>query len=74
LAVNEAKHYLDAGVPVGHHLADQLLVLMVLAGNSSFVTMLPSRHTLTNIAVIEMFTGTSITTEQINRDYWKISC
>jgi RNA 3'-terminal phosphate cyclase (ATP) len=74
LAVNEAKHYLAAGVPVDHHLADQLLVLMVLAENSSFVTMLPSRHTLTNIAVIEMFTGTSITTEQINRDYWKISC
>jgi RNA 3'-terminal phosphate cyclase (ATP) len=74
MAVNDTKQYLAAGVPVGHHLADQLLVLMVLAGSSSFVTMRPSRHTLTNIAVIEMFTGVSITTEQINEDCWKISC
>lgn len=74
MAVNDAKRYLDAGAPVGQHLADQLLVFMVLAGNSSFVTMQPSRHTLTNIAVIEMFTGVTITTEQINENCWKIYC
>ena len=74
IAVNDAKYYLATGVPVGQHLADQLLVLIALAGNSAFVTMLPSRHTLTNIAVIETFTGNSITTEQINTDCWKIYC
>jgi RNA 3'-terminal phosphate cyclase (ATP) len=74
MVVTDAKRYLDAGVPVGQHLADQLLVLMALARNSSFITMQPSRHTLTNITVIEMFTDVHIITQQLNKDSWKIYC
>jgi len=73
IAVKEAQRYLDAGVPVGRHLADQLLVLMALAGGGSFVTMQPSLHTLTNIRVIEFFMATTFTTEQIGAGVWKIS-
>jgi RNA 3'-terminal phosphate cyclase (ATP) len=44
--------YLDAGVPVGEHLADQLLVPMALAGAGSFRTLPLSPHATTNIETI----------------------
>jgi RNA 3'-terminal phosphate cyclase (ATP) len=59
-ACGEARAYLDAGVPVGQHLADQLLVPLVLAGGGSFRTLAPTRHTTTNAAVIGEFTGASV--------------
>jgi RNA 3'-terminal phosphate cyclase (ATP) len=53
--VDAVKRYLSTGVPVGVHLADQLLLPLAVAGAGTFVTMPPSRHTLTNIEVIERF-------------------
>ena len=47
-AVQAAKAWLEAGVPVDEHLADQLLIPMVLAGGGSFRTTKPSLHTTTN--------------------------
>src|SRR5437899_1483201 len=41
-AVEAAKVWLDANVPVDEHLADQLLIPMVLAGSGSFRTSKPS--------------------------------
>ena len=35
-ACDEAQAYLAAGVPVGIHLADQLLIPMALAGGGTF--------------------------------------
>ena len=52
--VREAKRYLNAGVPVGEHLADQLLVPMALAGGR-FRTLSPSAHVTTNLETIECF-------------------
>lgn len=54
-AVAEVRSYLASGAPVGEHLADQLLIPLALAGGGSFVTAAVSRHTQTNIKVIEMF-------------------
>jgi RNA 3'-terminal phosphate cyclase (ATP) len=51
----EARQYLEAAVPVGEYLADQLLVPMALAGGGAFVTGAPSRHATTNIEVIGKF-------------------
>ncbi len=51
----EAKAYLDSGVPVGEYLADQLLIPMALARGGSFRTGPLSLHARTNIDVIEMF-------------------
>ncbi len=51
----QVRRYLAAGVPVGPHLADQLLLPMALAGGGSFLTMSPTLHTTTNIQVIERF-------------------
>jgi RNA 3'-terminal phosphate cyclase (ATP) len=70
-AVDEVRRWLAAGVPVGPHLADQLLVPLALAGGR-FRTLKPSRHTETNIAVIAQFVGAKITTVEISRDTWEI--
>ena len=54
-AAEQAAHYLEAGVPVGPHLADQLVLPMALGAGGSFVTTTPSRHLTTNIEVIRRF-------------------
>lgn len=54
-ACEQALVFLAANVPVGEHLADQLLIPMALAGGGVFRTLPPSQHTLTNAQVIERF-------------------
>ena len=54
-AVTEARAYLAAGVPVGPHLADQLLVPIALAGGGAFRTCALTRHATTNMEVIAEF-------------------
>ena len=53
-------HYLEHDVPVGEHLADQILVASALAGSGTFRTLRPSLHTQTNAEVISMFLGARI--------------
>ena len=60
-ASKEARRYLAAGVPVGMHLADQLLVPLALAGAGSFRTIGLSSHSRTNLDVIRLFSSTRIT-------------
>jgi RNA 3'-terminal phosphate cyclase (ATP) len=59
-AVQEARRYLAADVPVGPYLADQLLLPLALAGGGRFRTVALTRHATTNIEVIRQFLGTSI--------------
>ena len=54
-AARALKRYLAADVPVGGHLADQILVPLALAGGGSFRTLPLSAHARTNAAVIERF-------------------
>ncbi len=54
-AAKPLRDFLGAAVPVGRHLADQLLIPMALAGEGIFLTMKPDPHVTTNIAVIERF-------------------
>lgn len=68
----QVSRYLRAEVPVGQHLADQLLLPLALAGGGEFLTLAPASHTTTNIAVIEQFMGIAITPEQQGRDRWLI--
>ena len=56
-AVTEARAYLAAGVPIGPHLADQLLVPIALAGGGAFRTCALTRHATTNMEVIGEFLG-----------------
>lgn len=72
-AVKEAKRYLAAGVPVGVHLADQILLPMTLAGGGSFRTLSPSKHMLTNIEVIRNFLDVEIQCDSITDDVWEVT-
>ncbi len=51
----EILHYLAADVPVGQHLADQLLLPMALGGGGSFRTVKPSAHSLTQLDLARIF-------------------
>jgi RNA 3'-terminal phosphate cyclase (ATP) len=54
-ALREMRRYLDAGVPVGEHLADQLLLPLALAGEGTFATLPLSLHATTQIDLIPRF-------------------
>jgi RNA 3'-terminal phosphate cyclase (ATP) len=56
-AADEALAYLASDVPVGPHLADQLVLLLALARGGSFRTLAPTRHCQTQLAVVERFLG-----------------
>jgi RNA 3'-terminal phosphate cyclase (ATP) len=71
-AVDGARRYLKAGVPVGPYLADQLLLPMALAGEGWFVTEQPTTHTLTNMEVIKVFMDINTQIEEIKPDVWTI--
>ena len=68
-ALRQAKDYLAAGVPVGPHLADQLLLPFALAGGGSFLTHSLTRHSTTNIEIISKFLpiGTEVVPEAGSR-------
>ena len=60
---SQARRYLRAGVPVGRHLADQLVVPFALAGKGSFRTFALSRHTTTAIAGLRPFLDVAVQVE-----------
>jgi RNA 3'-terminal phosphate cyclase (ATP) len=67
-AVAQARRYLDADVPVGEHLADQLLLPFVLAGGGSFKTLPLSLHAETNIEVLKAFLGCGVSVAPAGKD------
>jgi RNA 3'-terminal phosphate cyclase (ATP) len=71
-ALHEVREYLAADVPVSAHLADQLLIPMALAGGGMFRTLAPSRHTMTNIEVIQQFLDMEITAQRGEKGDWEI--
>jgi len=71
-AIEAAKVWLDANVPVDEHLADQLLIPMVLAGGGSFRTTKPSLHTTTNADVIQRFLPVPIRVERESELTWRV--
>ncbi len=72
-AAQEAREYLDAGVPVGTHLADQLLLPLALGGGS-FLTLAPTAHTSTNLEVIRRFLPVELRCEPQGHGVWRVSC
>jgi RNA 3'-terminal phosphate cyclase (ATP) len=57
---SEINEYLRAGVPVGPHLADQLVLLQAIAGGGAFRTLAPTSHLTTQIEVIRTFLGVTV--------------
>jgi RNA 3'-terminal phosphate cyclase (ATP) len=54
-AATAAERYLATDVPVGEHLADQLLVPLALGAGGRFVTVPPTAHFTTNAEVLRHF-------------------
>ncbi len=54
-AAAEALHYLRCEVPVGEHLADQLLLPLALGQGGRYRTVEPSLHTRTQAEIIRRF-------------------
>lgn len=71
-AVSANRRYQAANVPVGKHLADQLLLIMAMAKGGVFRTLKPSQHTLTNISVIEKFIDQTFQLKELGKDSWEI--
>jgi RNA 3'-terminal phosphate cyclase (ATP) len=73
-AVQEASRWLAAGVPVGEHLADQLLLPLGISawqvanggdrqGGGAFRTLPLTRHSTTHIEILRKFLGVDISAE-----------
>jgi len=71
-AVKLLRRFLRAEVPVGEHLADQLLLPMVIGGGGVFRTVRPSQHTMTNRDVIHRFTDKRFKFTELAMDRWEI--
>lgn len=63
-ALDALEDFLEAGVPVGAHLADQLLLPLAVAGGGRFRCAGLSLHATTNIETIGAFLDISIRTEK----------
>jgi RNA 3'-terminal phosphate cyclase (ATP) len=66
-AVDEYVRWRDADVPVGEHLADQLLMPLAIAGGGAFFTCTPTEHTRTNAELVQRMLGPTITIEDGDR-------
>ena len=53
--VAEAKRYVESHAPVGEHLADQLMLPLMLAGGGSYRTLPLTSHSTTQIALLAKF-------------------
>jgi RNA 3'-terminal phosphate cyclase (ATP) len=72
-----ARRYLDAGVPVGEYLADQLLLPLGIGawqgtGGGVFRTLAPSQHCRTHIEVLRMFLSVAIRAEERGPEDWMV--
>lgn len=67
-AVKELERWLEADVPVGEHLADQLLLLLAIAGEGAFRTMPLSGHARTQIDVMARFLPAKVAVTEVSPD------
>ena len=62
----EARVYLESGVPVGEHLCDQLMLLLALARGGSFRTLPLDGHAQTQIETFAHFLDVKVELGQIS--------
>ena len=70
--VNDVQRYLAAGVPIGEHLADQLLLPMALGSGGTFRTLAPSLHFTTQLELLTLFLGTRATVIEEAADVFRV--
>jgi RNA 3'-terminal phosphate cyclase (ATP) len=71
-AVRMAGSVVERPVPVGIHLADQLLLPLAMAGAGAFRTLKPSRHTDTNAEVIAAFLPVRFAMRPDDAGCWRV--
>ena len=69
---DEVAAYLAAGVPVGTHLADQLVLPMALGGGGVFRTLAPSGHTRTHLELLRAFLSVEAQVRQVSEQVFEI--
>lgn len=70
---DEVLRYLATDAPVGPHLADQLVLLLALAGGGTFRTTAPTTHTRTQLDVIPRFLPTTLSCTEEAAGTWRIT-
>jgi RNA 3'-terminal phosphate cyclase (ATP) len=70
-AATEASRWEMANVAAGEHLADQLVLLLALAGHGSFTTVAPSLHARTQFELIPRFLPVTIRADGSD-DRWEV--
>ena len=76
-ALSEAQEYLAASVPVGKHLADQLLLPLGIAaflgtGGGTFRTVALTPHARTHLDILRQFLGLEAKVEQAGASDWLV--
>jgi RNA 3'-terminal phosphate cyclase (ATP) len=67
-ALQQFRRWLEADVPVGEYLADQLMLPLAIAGRGRYTTLPLSRHSTTHIELIRRFLDIGVTVEALDRD------
>ena len=62
----------SSGVPVGTHLADQLMLPLALAGEGRYRTTEPTPHSRTNAEVIRQFLDTELELTALDDGTWEV--
>jgi RNA 3'-terminal phosphate cyclase (ATP) len=68
----EARALIASGAPVEPHLADQLLLPMVLGAGGTFATSAVTGHTRTSVELIRLIAGLEIAVEKVRDDFWTV--
>ncbi|HTJ85243.1 MAG TPA: RNA 3'-terminal phosphate cyclase [Polyangiaceae bacterium] len=69
---DEVQSYLDGHAPVGPHLADQLIVPMLVGGGGRFVTGEPTGHLRTQVETVRAVVGDRVAIEPIERGAYEV--
>ncbi|ATB49222.1 RNA 3'-terminal phosphate cyclase [Corallococcus macrosporus] len=69
----EVKRYLEADVPVGEHLCDQLLLLLALAKEGAFRTLPLDGHAETQLHTIAKFLDVKVEVREVSRDVREVA-
>ncbi len=68
----EAAQYIEADVPVGRHLADQLLLPMALGNGGAFTTLALSGHSRAHIMLLRAILGTVVDVRAVGPQSWLV--
>jgi RNA 3'-terminal phosphate cyclase (ATP) len=68
----EVRRYLAADVPIGEHLADQLVLLLALGPGGAFRTLAPSDHLRAHVGVIRRFVPCQIALREEGADRCRV--